>query len=210
VTTTSDTDSTGRYMDGDPLLHTASQEEWTLRGDGPSLFQYWGGGLGRTHRSWKLLNIGGRTRGVIVRFSGSVFDAGLTPASGALAVGPYFEILYDDQGNYRGKTPAYKAERRDIDPELVDDAWQLPWPDVEIPAGYVAATDQTIKRRISAKDVDRAFQRFDEPILSIVLYGHWEDAEGKLTLETLTGPSHDPSYRSSEDITPTRRGRRPY
>lgn len=154
-------------MDGDPLLHTASEEEWTLGADGPSLFQYWGGGLGRTHRSRKLLNIGGRTQGVIVRFSGSVFNSGLTPVSGALVVGPYFEILYDDQGNYRGKTPASKAERRDIDPELIDGAWQLAWPDVEISAGYIAATDQTIKRRISAKEIDRAFQRFDEAVSAL-------------------------------------------
>lgn len=180
---------------------TATEAEWKRRGQGPSAFRYNGGAIGRTHRSWRLLNVGGEARGVLVRFSGSVFDSkGFAPISAALALGPYAEVLYDEDGNYSAKTMKYRAEKQNMIPQKVGTKWQLEWTDIQIPAGYVAAADQSIKRRISVKDVDRAFELFDEPQLEIVLYGGWEHAAGKLRMDVLSGTDLHLSYSMTESV----------
>lgn len=180
----------------------ASEAEWLERTQGPTVFRYYGGGIGRTHRSWRLLNTGGAGDGVLVRFSGSFFDGGgFVPIQAAMAVGPHNEVLLDEEGRYRAKTLVYVAERRDLEPVLVDGAWQVAWSDLRIPAGYIAATDQSIKRRISVADIDRAMEKFDELLLDLALYGDWEGAEaGDLHLEVLVGEDLHVGYSSTEHV----------
>ena len=180
---------------------SASEAEWTRRAVGPTIFEYQGGVIGHEHRSWRLLNIGGESRGVVIRFSGSIFDAGhLRPHRIAITASPRFEVLHDENGTYRAKTLVYGAEKTDLKPEWSEDSLNVAWPDLLIPAGYPAATDQTIKRRISVSDVDRAFAAFDEALVGVTLFGNWELAEGEFLMEVLVGEELHCAYSQQSNV----------